>query len=286
MHQADYLDFANRYSSSLTSQKERNKLLAFINTPSVRSVFEQDSNTGLLERCIHAIPDRAIIKLQAVYKTIELEQVARHIGTLSDARPSEDDAARENGDAAQNGDVALIGAANGVAAPASPLLDAADAEPEAAATQSAPATMQPLRPASFTNAAEAIAFVKARIQSLVATKQLSARIVTDPQTSRDYLEFLPVTKTTTESTQALQATFDTLQRAKWTISNLDTQISTSRDFISKAYAAASSSRASGNGMGGAFGGDSVMQQLMMEEDLVSRGEMGGKMVDDMDSDEL
>lgn len=42
-----------------------------------------DNNWGLVERCLEALPARAIIQLQKVYKTIEIAEVVRIIGLQS-----------------------------------------------------------------------------------------------------------------------------------------------------------------------------------------------------------
>lgn len=62
-----------------------------------------------------------------------------------------------------------------------------------------------------------------------------------------------------------------LQSSKWTVSTLDSQISSSRNFLEKAYQQ-SASRGTGNvGFGGGFSGFDGGVNSMIDEDLMTGG---------------
>lgn len=52
----------------------------------------------------------------------------------------------------------------------------------------------------------------------------------------EYLEFVSEKMSPEESAAALQTSLNLLRHSAWTVSNLDKTISSSRDFVSKAYA--------------------------------------------------
>jgi len=110
----------------------------------------------------------------------------------------------------------------------------------------------------------------------VAQKKLSATISSTPEDpSKIHIEFLTKSSTAQHTQATLNQALRMLTSTSSDLSYLDSRISTSRDFLSKAYAAAGKSGGPGGpgGMGvgagfGAFDG--------MEEDLLAGGGAGGE----------
>lgn len=70
-----YLEFANLHATL-----DRKQITSYVNEPHNRKVFEQDGNWGLVQRCLDALTARAILKMEKVFGTVELEHLARLVG--------------------------------------------------------------------------------------------------------------------------------------------------------------------------------------------------------------
>ncbi|KAK9895453.1 hypothetical protein P389DRAFT_93346 [Cystobasidium minutum MCA 4210] len=85
---------------------------------------------------------------------------------------------------------------------------------------------------------QAKAFVRQAVQNLVNERKLTAIIKPAPAPGgSEYLEFLTVRPTPAESALALQRSLAMLKNSAWTVSHLDKNISASKEFLGKAYAA-------------------------------------------------
>lgn len=238
-----YLEFTKAYENLDT-----HRLVELITQH--RKVFEQDATAGLVNRCMRMIPSRKIIKLGNVYKTIELDEVVRNIQIVQ-----------------TNPDPAAI-AAGQIIFP----------DPEQAKNfirQAVQALVREAVDPPFQHASSELILV---IQ--VAERKLTAIIKPAQSPAQgEYLEFLVVRPSPVESAQALQRSLALIRNSSWSVSQLDKSISSSRDFLNKAYTLSGRGTGSGAGAGGMDHGFDASAfhpgNFAAEEDLLGDKEMRG-----------
>lgn len=97
---------------------------------------------------------------------------------------------------------------------------------------------------------------------------------------REYLEFLDTSMTQEETALALQRSMDVIRNSYWTVSNLDRSLSSSRAFLSKAYAISGKNPSDGM-MDPAFDASNFHPGgFTMEEDLMGEKGAGSEIWDD------
>lgn len=157
---------------------------------------------------MHMIPSRKIIKLGNTYKTIEIEEVVRLIDIIKNE-------ANTTGEAA--GQIAL------------PDIEQAKAFVRQAVQNLVSLSLPLRRYVMLTNLSSHLK---------VNERKLTAIIKPAPAPGgSEYLEFLTVRPTPAESALALQRSLAMLKNSAWTVSHLDKNISASKEFLGKAYAA-------------------------------------------------
>lgn len=83
--------------------------------------------------------------------------------------------------------------------------------------------------------------------------------------NKGYIEFLSEPTSSPDSAKILSHSYAMLSSTSWSVSDLDNRISTSKDFVNRAYTTASRTS---SGLGDLGGMDS-MQAVGAEEDLMS-----------------
>lgn len=162
-------------------------------------------NYGLVELCLEALPSRAILQLQKVYKTISLQEVAEFVhlphsitGTLGNEQPTQ---------------------------------------------------------------VQKVEYITSVINHLIAEKKLAATIA-GGDSETQYLEFTTPKTTSQESAEQLTMALHRLKQTAYHFQQMDAQMSISRDFLTKAYGAASRTTAGAAPIDPMTGG-------MADEDLMS-----------------
>lgn len=115
----------------------------------------------------------------------------------------------------------------------------------------------------FTDMNKAREFAASTIRRIISTKQLSATMTADANDpSKLTIEFLPLSSDKTSLSAKLQQSLNALSQSSALLTSLDKQITTSREFLTKA------SQAGSKGLGGDIGVGVIHESMMIgDEDL-------------------
>lgn len=261
---ASYLDFSKIYESLDSS-----RLHILANSQKV--IFEADGNWGLVSRCLEALPSRNLLKLQETYRTVSVLDAARLVGFARHKRPS--------GVAGQSG-------ASSSEADGGSSVDPDRDERARASVVSAVHNLVRSRSIGRRALQRVVLTVVPLLVShhQVAEGKLAARIVASTQAGSDelFIEFLSEQPSSSSTSASLSQSLFALAATSQHVSALDARLSSSRDFLSKAYNAAS--RASGYAGRGAGGGQDSMDMIGFggEEDLMAGS--GSQIIDEWDEE--
>ena len=117
------------------------------------------------------------------------------------------------------------------------------------------------------------------LSAQVSEKKLQATVTASgTDASKSYVHFHAASSSTKEASASLSQAYTMLSSTAWSMSSLDSRISSSKEFLTKAYNAASRMGPGGQGPGGP-GGMDPMLGFGGEEDLMGGGGGGSHGVD-------